>query len=60
MGANASVCLNFILIPKYGLKGTAIATLLAQFIANYMYDFFDKRSHDQLVGVMVKSFNYVG
>lgn len=48
MGAIANVCLNFILIPKYGLKGAAIATLLAQFMANYMYDFFDKRLHNQL------------
>lgn len=48
MGAIANVCLNFILIPKYGLQGAAIATLLAQFMANYMYDFFDKRLHNQL------------
>lgn len=48
LGAIANVCLNFILIPKYGLKGAAIATLLAQFMANYMYDFFDKRLHNQL------------
>lgn len=48
LGAIANVCLNFILIPKYGLKGAATATLLAQFMANYMYDFFDKRLHNQL------------
>lgn len=48
LGAIANVCLNFILIPKYGLQGAAIATLLAQFMANYMYDFFDKRLHNQL------------
>ncbi len=48
LGAIANVCLNFILIPTYGLKGSAIATLLAQFMANYMYDFFDKRLHNQL------------
>ncbi len=48
IGAIANVCLNFILIPKYGLQGAAIATLLAQFMANYMYDFFDKRLHNQL------------
>lgn len=48
VGAIVNVCLNFILIPKYGLTGAAVATLLAQFVANYMYDFFDKRLHAQL------------
>ncbi|GAA4411108.1 O-unit flippase [Advenella faeciporci] len=47
-GAVANVGLNLILIPKYGLVGAAVATLVAQFIANYMYDFFDKRLHAQL------------
>jgi O-antigen/teichoic acid export membrane protein len=48
LGAILNVILNYILIPKYGINGAAIATLLGQFIANYMYDFFDKDLHQQL------------
>lgn len=55
VGAISNVCLNFILIPKYGLTGAATATLFAQIIANYIYDFFDRRLHDQLV-VKTKAF----
>ncbi len=47
-GMVMNVFLNTILIPKYGIKGAAMATLLGQFAANYMYDFFDKRLHCQL------------
>jgi O-antigen/teichoic acid export membrane protein len=48
LGAILNVILNYILIPKYGINGAAIATLIGQFIANYMYDFFDKDLHQQL------------
>ena len=48
LGAVLNVVLNYILIPKYGINGAAIATLLAQFITNYGYDFFDKDLHHQL------------
>ena len=47
-GALLNVGLNFILIPKYGIKDAAIATLLSQFFANYVYDFFDRDLHQQL------------
>jgi O-antigen/teichoic acid export membrane protein len=48
LGAASNVLLNFWLIPIYGITGAAIATLLAQFIANFGYDIFDKRLHQQL------------
>lgn len=49
LGALTNVLFNFILIPKYGGPGAAIGTLLSQFIANYVYDIFDKRLHAQLL-----------
>lgn len=48
LGAIINVILNYLLIPKYGIEGAAIATLLGQFAANYVYDFFDKSLHVQL------------
>lgn len=41
LGAVSNVLLNLALIPRYGINGAAIATVLSQFIANYFYDFFD-------------------
>ena len=49
MGALANVLLNFLLIPIYGIVGAAIATLIAQIIANYAYDFSDRRLHSQML-----------
>lgn len=48
LGAVSNVVLNLILIPQLGILGAATATLLAQFIANYIYDFFDRRLYAQL------------
>jgi O-antigen/teichoic acid export membrane protein len=48
LGAVSNVLLNLWLIPIYGVAGAAMATLLAQFIANFGYDIFDKRLHQQL------------
>jgi O-antigen/teichoic acid export membrane protein len=47
-GAVTNMALNLILIPRYGIYGAAIATLIAQFIANYIYDIFDKELYFQL------------
>lgn len=49
LGAVTNVLLNLYLIPIYGVVGAAMATFLAQLIANYAYDFFDKRLHQQLI-----------
>jgi len=48
VGAIINVILNYILIPLYGIQGAAVATLLGQLSANYLYDFFDKDLHQQL------------
>lgn len=40
-GAVTNVILNFYFIPKYGIFGAAYATLFSQFVANFLYDFFD-------------------
>lgn len=48
LGAIFNIALNFLLIPSYGIKGAAIATLIGQFTANYIYDIFDKDLHNQL------------
>ena len=43
-----NIALNFKLIPLYGIEGAALATLIGQFAANYIYDIFDKDLHFQL------------
>ena len=43
-GMVINVILNFILIPKYGVQGAAIATLISQVIAAYIFDFFNKKT----------------
>lgn len=48
VGAVCNVLLNLWLIPIFGASGAAIATLLAQFVANFGYDCFDRRLHQQL------------
>lgn len=42
LAALLNVCLNFFLIPVYGIKGAAIATLMCTFFANYAMDWFDQ------------------
>lgn len=48
LGAVSNILINIILIPRYGIYGAALATLLAQFIANYVYDIFDRTLYAQL------------
>jgi O-antigen/teichoic acid export membrane protein len=47
VGALTSVTFNILFIPIYGVIGAAISTLLAQIIANLVYDVFDRdlRAH---------------
>jgi O-antigen/teichoic acid export membrane protein len=40
-GALANVVLNLFMIPKYGIQGAAIATLLSQALAAYIFDLFN-------------------
>ncbi len=53
VGAIVKVALNFILIPKLGLMGTAIATVVAYFIAGFFVLFFPKTKHHGIM--MLKS-----
>jgi len=55
IGAIMNVSLNYFMIPKFGISGAAIATLLSQFTANYLYDFFDKDLRKHLI-IKNKSF----
>lgn len=44
-GAVTNVVLNFILIPKYGGVGAAIATLISQCVASYLSNLFTTKTH---------------
>ncbi|HEY1195885.1 flippase [Flavobacterium sp.] len=45
-GLLLNIILNLILIPRYGIDGAAVATLLSQFYASYLYyAFFKKTRH---------------
>jgi O-antigen/teichoic acid export membrane protein len=54
-GVLVNVLLNYILIPIYGITGAAVATLVGQVVANYLYDFFDKTQHEHL---RIKNFSF--
>lgn len=43
-GLLLNVILNLVLIPKYGINGAAIATLISQFHASYFYYLFFKKT----------------
>jgi PST family polysaccharide transporter len=46
LGAIINVALNFILIPKYGAIGAAIATVFANIAATYIFDLFYKETRE--------------
>jgi O-antigen/teichoic acid export membrane protein len=43
-GMAINVILNTVLIPKYGIQGAAIATLVSQALASYISDVFNKKT----------------
>tara|TARA_B110000977_G_scaffold201050_1_gene293888 strand:+ start:1365 stop:2675 length:1311 start_codon:yes stop_codon:yes gene_type:complete len=43
-GMIINIILNIILIPKYGIQGAAVATLIGQSVAAYFFDFFNKKT----------------
>lgn len=56
-----NILLNYLLIPVYGIKGAAIATLISAFVANYLLDIFDRDlkallriKHKAILGFMIK------
>jgi len=55
-GAVANVVLNFLMIPAFGILGAAVATLVAQLIANLLYDLFDGQLRSQFI-FKIRSFN---
>lgn len=60
IGAICNVLLNLALIPKYGIEGAAVASLLTQIIANYLLLYLIKplRGCFMLIneGVILKGF----
>jgi len=48
IGVIFNVVFNLILIPLYGIYGAAIATLIGQMTANFVYDIFDKQTYVSL------------
>jgi polysaccharide transporter, PST family len=44
VGASLNVCLNLILIPKYGATGAAVSTLVTQFVASYLFELINKKT----------------
>lgn len=44
LGAVVNICLNFLLIPKYGIIGAAFTTLISQIVATFLFDLFYKRT----------------
>jgi len=42
-GAIINIVLNLILIPKFGIKGAAVATLISQLVASYFFNIFNKK-----------------
>ena len=49
LGAVSNVLFNLALIPRYGINGAAMATVLSQFIANFLYDLFDSSIRNLLI-----------
>jgi len=45
-GALVNVLLNFILIPQFGGKGSAVATLISYATSSYLFLFFYPRSRN--------------
>jgi len=43
-GAVVNIVLNFIFIPRYGIVGAAVTTLISQFMAALFFDVFFKRT----------------
>ena len=41
IAAVVNCLLNLMLIPRFGIQGAAVATLLCTFVANYLMDWFD-------------------
>jgi O-antigen/teichoic acid export membrane protein len=56
LGASSNIILNLVLIPTYGIKGSAFATLFSYFMAGFISDLFLKDTLF-LFKIKIKSFN---
>lgn len=60
IGAFSNILLNLVLIPRYGIEGAAVASLLTQIIANYLLLYLIKPVRDCFVimneGIILKGF----
>jgi O-antigen/teichoic acid export membrane protein len=43
-GVVVNILLNYIVIPKYGIQGAAVSTLISQLVAAYIFDLFTKKT----------------
>ena len=53
-----NIILNILLISNYGINGAAVATLITQFVALFLIDFFIKEYQEQAV-IQLKSFDFI-
>lgn len=56
LGALSNVLLNYLMIPKYGVIGSAYATVISYFIADLFYDILQKETR-QIFTMKIISFN---
>ena len=49
MGAILNVALNLALIPRFGISGAAIATLVAQMVSGYLFNLFNTQTRSRLL-----------
>ncbi len=56
LGAVINIVLNFILIPRFGVVGSAYATVIAQASVNIVYDLFQKETRP-MFAMKLRSFN---
>ncbi len=49
LGAVSNVLFNLVLIPRYGINGAAMATVLSQCIVYFLYDLFDTGIRNLLI-----------
>jgi len=59
LGLASNIALNLILIPRFGISGAAYATVISQFLVNFLIDFFDT-SLKELCAVKTKSLFPIG
>ncbi|RHX86862.1 flippase [Leptospira stimsonii] len=58
VGCLSNVVLNFILIPIYGVKGAAIATVFSQFLASVLFNVFLKKTRE-IFFIQLGSINFI-